>query len=117
MIESQKLAKTSKCELDAYNQTTADGDTYLGEMPCGHLLRKYGGETMASNKHGTTERTNLSRFSTTKSPASTVSKLDQDPERNTDEIIANLATMRENRRARQVGEWERLGRQRFWSWA
>lgn len=37
------------------------------------------------------------------------SRIASAPERRDDDVIASLANARENRRARQVGEWERIG--------
>lgn len=71
---------------------------------------------MASNTHGTTARTHNSNFSSTESRNSRVSKPEQELKREIDDVIASLATMPENRRARQVGEWERISRHAFWSW-
>lgn len=71
---------------------------------------------MASITHGTTARTHNSQFSPTDSLTSTVFNSDQEIKREIDDVIASLATMPENRRARQVGEWERISRQAFWSW-
>lgn len=71
---------------------------------------------MASITHGTTARTHNSQFSPTESRNSRVSKPEQESKREIDDVIASLATMPENRRARQVGEWERISRQVLWSW-
>jgi hypothetical protein len=72
---------------------------------------------MASNTHGNLSRTHSLPQNSRDIQTSNASGRTITTTQNFDDVIASLANMTENRRARQVLEWESLRRRTFRSWA
>lgn len=68
---------------------------------------------MASNSNGSNARTHNSHSNTTDILTSSASARNFSLQTEFDDVIASLASMTENRRARQVSKWESMRRQAF----
>ncbi|HMT07228.1 MAG TPA: hypothetical protein PKA82_04420 [Pyrinomonadaceae bacterium] len=64
---------------------------------------------MASNTHGNIARTQNSHSNSTDIHTSSASAYRVNLQQDFDTVLASLASMPENRRARQVSKWESIG--------